>query len=214
MKICHFSDLHSDYTKIESAPDVDVWFCTGDFFPNFTNPRKTPAYRLKIERESQTEWWESILPHFNSLLRNKPIFWVGGNHDFIDPYGLDNLEYINAGDVVKYKGYNIGGFREIPMLNGFWAGEVEMQEMIKVCRIVFEKPIDILITHTPPRGVLDNISFWGTEEVGSMPLRNYLAYSDVKVHCFGHIHEQGGKVKIVDGILYSNAATTFNVFEV
>ena len=50
---------------------------------------------------------------------------------------------------------------------------------------------DILITHSPPHGILDN-------ELGSTALRKIVLSRDrlpsLKLHAFGHIHEHGGKM--------------------
>lgn len=60
--------------------------------------------------------------------------------------------------------------------------------------------IDILITHSPPYGILDGIplEYDGTEyHAGSTSLRNMVLdgnhFTNLKHHIFGHIHEQGGR---------------------
>ena len=62
--------------------------------------------------------------------------------------------------------------------------------------------IDILITHGPPKGILD--SGMGCEEL-------LLQINRVrpKIHCFGHVHGQSGS-ELVNGTRFINAAMTNN----
>lgn len=51
--------------------------------------------------------------------------------------------------------------------------------------------VDILITHCPPYGILDQIA---TDSVGDIDLRRALEERiKPRLHVFGHIHEHGGK---------------------
>lgn len=45
--------------------------------------------------------------------------------------------------------------------------------------------VDVLITHAPPKGILDNDS-------GSVALREAIEKRKIRKHLFGHIHERGG----------------------
>jgi|SRR5690242_12667647 len=51
--------------------------------------------------------------------------------------------------------------------------------------------IDILVTHGPPYGIFDKTA--RNELVGSKELLIKVAEIKPIIHCFGHIHEQGGK---------------------
>lgn len=57
--------------------------------------------------------------------------------------------------------------------------------------------IDILITHSPPYGILDSVDkrFDEFEHVGSPSLNMFISCGkhNIKLHVFGHIHEHGGK---------------------
>jgi Icc-related predicted phosphoesterase len=65
--------------------------------------------------------------------------------------------------------------------------------------------IDILVTHGPPKGVLD-ITQDG-DSVGCPILAAEIMYRiKPKYHIFGHIHEGYGQQKI-EGITYINAST-------
>ena len=65
--------------------------------------------------------------------------------------------------------------------------------------------IDILITHSPPYGVLDEIE--DGENVGSDSLIKPMIKSGCRWHIFGHIHEAYGKFhNPINGITYINAS--------
>lgn len=65
---------------------------------------------------------------------------------------------------------------------------------------------DILITHTPPNGILDYVSNWRqNESVGCELLRFHMERIKPALNVFGHIHEGYG-YKYVDDTLFVNAA--------
>lgn len=63
-------------------------------------------------------------------------------------------------------------------------------------KIPFET--DILVTHGPPLGILDN-------DLGCKSLLEKVLEVNPKIHCFGHIHEQEKCIK-KNGITFINAA--------
>lgn len=63
--------------------------------------------------------------------------------------------------------------------------------------------VDVLITHTPPYGVLDEVPRSGN--VGCQDLLDELSRIQPNVHCFGHIHEGYGRTE-VDGTTFVNAS--------
>jgi|SRR5579863_9701422 len=64
--------------------------------------------------------------------------------------------------------------------------------------------IDILITHSPPYGILDQTS---KNRCGSTYLLNkFRGSTNLKLHVFGHIHENGGKCAQIGMIKYVNAS--------
>mmetsp|Transcript_38230 Transcript_38230/g.62143 ORF Transcript_38230/g.62143 Transcript_38230/m.62143 type:complete len:332 (+) Transcript_38230:469-1464(+) len=66
--------------------------------------------------------------------------------------------------------------------------------------------VDVLLTHSPPRGVLDRC--WSGHRVGSRPLLAGLRRLKPKFCVFGHIHEDYGvKVEEVSGTVCINAAS-------
>jgi Icc-related predicted phosphoesterase len=53
--------------------------------------------------------------------------------------------------------------------------------------------VDVLITHWPPFGILDQISH--KEKGGSKGLLEFVRAIKPKIHIFGHIHEKRGHIK-------------------
>ena len=64
--------------------------------------------------------------------------------------------------------------------------------------------IDILITHSPPWGILDKTD--RNKFVGSCSLRERCLSEYRRLHVFGHIHEQGGKMIDTIGCIFVNAS--------
>lgn len=64
--------------------------------------------------------------------------------------------------------------------------------------------IDVLITHTPPHGVLDVTR--GGESVGCEDLREAVRRVRPRLHVFGHIHEAHG-ARDLDGTRFVNASS-------
>lgn len=81
---------------------------------------------------------------------------------------------------------------------------LDTEEELEEKFVLIPDDIDILITHSPPYGILDavesgkllrdvNIYLW-TEHTGSEYLREVMFRIKPKLMVFGHIHEWGGKM--------------------
>lgn len=175
------------------------------------------------EQHLQALWTERVLklgPWLELGNTEAPIVCVRGNHDFVRLSPL--LSTSTKGPVYEYDGptdrfpdlcgLKICGFRGINYINGRWSDEMHDSDLQK---LVDELPddFDLLITHTPPAGILDYVDY-DREHIGAKPLAaklNRLMMQGKKfIHCFGHNHEEGGVVKEIDGCTFSNAATTAN----
>ena len=66
------------------------------------------------------------------------------------------------------------------------------------------KGIDILVTHGPPKGVLDRCD--DGYRAGCQHLMNKVNEIKPDIHVFGHIHEDGGKVEDCDDTMFINAS--------
>lgn len=70
--------------------------------------------------------------------------------------------------------------------------------------------VDIVVTHGPPQGILDRTWRRGTLHHGGSPaLLSHIKQRGPRLHIFGHLHEDAGKVVEEDGTWFINAATGF-----
>ena len=67
--------------------------------------------------------------------------------------------------------------------------------------------LDVLITHTPPRGTLDRRS--SGAPIGCEQLAAALPRVRPRVHLFGHVHASGGQERTVGPTTFVNAACTW-----
>jgi Icc-related predicted phosphoesterase len=135
---------------------------------------------------------------------NKVVL-VAGNHDglFMDedwlPNKIADFEYL-CDSYTHYKGFKIWGSpwvtefeRMHPGARAFAYSEEEIAK--KFDKI--DEDIDILVTHSPPYGILDKIKDGETGKMVSVGSRSLLAKvkkcANLQLHVFGHIHEHGSK---------------------
>ncbi len=143
------------------------------------------------------------------------ILCIGGNHDFAlqrvgrgtgrvfrhahyledESYEFEGVKFHGAPWVPELQGWAY--FREPTALARHWAG--------------IPADTDVLITHTPPRGILDRNS--GGRECGCVELRAALGRIAPRVHCFGHVHAGHGTLE-QDGTTFVNAALVNRAYKI
>ena len=165
--ILHISDTHGMHRRLGELPVADVVVHSGDF-----TMAGSEAEAIDFLH------WFCDLPHPHKI-------FICGNHDEclygakID--GLDsNVHYLcNSGveiDGVKFYG--------VPM---FMADCISGRQNRNYAAIPDDT--DVLITHTPPYGILD---FDDNTNYGSEELLQRLVEVSPHLHLFGHIHRQHG----------------------
>ncbi|HKJ49615.1 MAG TPA: metallophosphatase domain-containing protein [Christiangramia sp.] len=186
MRLICLADTHNLHHEIP-IPDGDVLIHAGDCTDGGT----------RNETENFLEWFSSQ-PHKHKIL-------VPGNHDFYFEKN-ENLKkvpddihlLIDSGlEIEKIK---IWGSPVTPGLNN-WAFNRERGKQIKKHWELIPIDTDILITHTPPFGILDEIG--SGIKLGCEELKRILPIVQPKHHLFGHIHNASGSI-IRSGISYSN----------
>lgn len=165
----------------------------------------------------------NIAAELTAWLRGRPFISVQGNHDFTSLAEPLKRAGAKVWDVawgpVEVGGEVFAGFREIPYVTGEWAGELEAGPMGEVAaselvrKALGEDPT-ILLTHSPAMGVLDFCKPKGGNcGIPSLSFALQTRPHRVKLHMFGHVHEQPLVVR-EGGIVFSNAATRARIIEV
>ena len=176
MKITFISDTHTQHKKIE-LPGGDILIFSGDFMGS--------GYRV-YEAQSFLKWF-SEQPY-------KYKIFIAGNHD---RYCENNPELFEA-LVDDYVDQNVIYLKDDMI-------EVVLTSLYQN----IPEDLDILITHCPPYNILDKSHDYrnGEEPLGSKELETVLSelIHRPKIHCFGHIHGDGGNT-LTDGVCYINAS--------
>ena len=136
-------------------------------------------------------------------------------HSIIVPGNHDRLFYENprmaqdifsgggAGKVdilidrgIEIDGHTFWGSPWTPPFMKWWF--MAEEDKLRQYYAMIPPKLDVLITHGPPRGVLDEIN---GEHVGSLALGEVYSGRAIKNHFFGHIHAQGGKHINIGGVI-------------
>jgi Icc-related predicted phosphoesterase len=227
ISIVMISDIHNNQ-KLLNLPEADILLVAGDM----------------TDRGSYDEI--SLFSKFLSKVKPKfdLIIVVAGNHEVtmdiefykksgkkyfqsnaVDPNKIRSILLENK-DIVyledsgyEYKGINIWGS---PWVNpcGNWAFCLSGKDKGKEYFEKIPENTDILVTHSPPFGILDVVpyynykvnpetnNFYRVEEkdnTGNQELLNRVKVVKPKLHVFGHIHECSGSI-VEDSTLFVNAS--------
>lgn len=179
----------------------------GDFISRLMEPSR--------ERRLQ-EMWMAKVGSYRSLLASPdaPVVCVRGNHDFTDLSPLFK-EYVWEVDEDPTRttvvcGMKVGGMRGVRPISGEWSDETPEEELDDRARSIPDD-VELLITHAPPEAIMDD--GWGTPSLSHRAQVQLYNDGGLKLHCFGHVHECKG-TQSIDRILFSNAATGFNVIDI
>lgn len=190
--ICFISDTHGLHREVK-IPKCDILVHCGDI----TNNGELP-----------------VLYDFNEWLGIQSSMYnivIAGNHDrcFEDSRKrYDALEILDNVIYLENNGIEIEGLKfwgsPITSTLPFWAfAYTEESERIPVWEKM-PKDLDFLLTHTPPRNILDGayrvdpysqVGGVLKEPVGDPLLSAYIVKNKPKYNIFGHIHESYGHFK-------------------
>ncbi len=223
------SDLHGYYPELEGG---DLLIIAGDI-----------TARDEIIQWGQFFHWLKKQPYEKKII-------IAGNHDNFLYSGFpktqeeaDDLKevlsfLIEQGEMgnpdfeylcdsgTQFEGFKVWGspcslkFEGInPHCMAFTGTEEELAEKFAL----IPDNIDILITHSPPYGILDQVRIrklsgrrMEKEHVGSQSLRNQVIngrFPNLKLHIFGHIHECGGKILDTTLTKFVNASIVNEYYE-
>lgn len=150
----------------------------------------------------------------------KDVIFVPGNHDKgLDPNRAENSEQFEkariamsnvillTSDAVEVQGLRFYGasMTRTPSGRGAFSSSSENASFLEFSKI--PEGLDVLVTHSPPYGVLDAVRRdFKDEHLGSHALREIVLTRRPKYHAFGHIHEGYGRMT-ESGIHFINASS-------
>jgi Icc-related predicted phosphoesterase len=190
MRIVVVSDTHARHEAL-GIIKADVLIHCGDGCNGF---RRDPADVDRLD-----EWF--------SRQRVDLVLAIGGNHDF-EMERRSRLGLAVFAHAVyledrghEYRGCTFYGAPWTPELSGwaFFQDEKTMQE--KWASV--PSGIDVLITHTPPYGILDRNRFG--QSLGCHDLLDRIVAIHPRLHVFGHNHASAGAARI-GSTLHVNAS--------
>lgn len=196
--ILAISDTHSLHHKIRAMPDADVLIHSGDFTGSGTE-----RDLIKFNQ------WLGTLPYKHKLV-------VPGNHDTycedhpgIAKQLLSNCTLLIDEEVV-IDGFRFYGMPWTPEF-GRWSFMLPRGAGMRSVLSKVPEGIDVLISHGPPMGILDNVLInpydpsQGVNHVGCADTYDTVMRIQPKVHIFGHLHDGYGQLKM-GSTLFVNAA--------
>ncbi|MBX7169824.1 MAG: metallophosphatase domain-containing protein [Pyrinomonadaceae bacterium] len=196
MKIVCLSDTHNCNENIE-VPDGDILLHAGD-----------ATVRGTIFEINQFANWFTSLPHKHKI-------FVAGNHDWL--FENDNalarmlisqVSYLQD-SFIEIEGLKIYGS---PWQPRFYDWAFNLNRGAELAEKWKQIPLntDILITHGPPNGILDEVPRkYSIENTGCEELRKRVEtlaeFGNLKLHLFGHIHCGYGQMEKF-GVKFVNAS--------
>lgn len=197
MKLVLLSDTHMGHEDVV-VPSGDILVHSGD-----------ATFKGSIKEVSAFGKWFSSLPH-------KYKIFVAGNHDWLFEKQpalakslLPNIIYLED-SFVEIEGLRIWGSPVQPWFCDWAFNKIRGAEIKRHWDMIPEN-LDLLVTHGPPYGILDECP--GDGHVGCADLLNAVYRVKPKIHLFGHIHEGSGIV-IKDGITFVNGSIMDGMYNV
>jgi Icc-related predicted phosphoesterase len=181
MRLVILSDTHCLHGAIGTVPDGDVLIHAGDM-----------TLRGTFEELEAFLWWFGALPHRHKLL-------VAGNHDLVFESRPTMAEWLVPAGITYLRdaGVTIDGvkFWGSPWQPWFfdWAFNLHRGAEIAAKWALIPDDVQVLVTHGPPHGILDEVLRPPGKHQGCEALRERIAaLPQLQLHAFGHIHEAYG----------------------
>lgn len=189
-RIVCLSDTHN-CTKEISVPDGDILIHAGD-----------ATIQGTIDEIVFFNEWFSRLPHLYKI-------FVAGNHDWLFETNpklaeslIDSKIFYLRDSMIEIENLKIYGSPWQPRFFD-WAFNLNRgAEMAEKWKLIPDH-VDVLITHGPPNGILDETP--RGDCAGCEELRKRVEEIRPRLHVFGHIHFGYGKLKKF-GVEFANAS--------
>lgn len=197
MKILAFSDLHLARTRaadlVAASVDADLLIAAGDFC----------GMREGLDRG---------LAMLAGLAA--PVVAVPGNGESLDELTVaaPAAWTILHGTATEVGGLCLFGLGYAVPTTPFGDWSCDLNEEEAAALLDRCAKVDVLITHSPPKGLGDRIS--GGISVGSVAIRNAIDRLQPKLAVCGHVHDSWGARGKIGRTEVANLGPTVNWFEV
>lgn len=191
MKLVCLSDTHGLHREVKLPPG-DVLVHAGDL----------SAHGRLDEVASFLNWFSAVGNYRHRVL-------IAGNHDFLferspalaEQLVPQNVHYLNDSGITL-EGLSFWGSPVTPVFHHWAFNRSEAEIAGHWARI--PEQVDVLITHGPPYGVLDQV-LPERRPVGCPELAKAVRQVRPRLHVFGHIHEGYGSEEH-EGTRYLNVS--------
>jgi predicted phosphohydrolase len=196
MIVAIVSDVHRRWHDIV-VPPCDLLISAGDY-SNQGEPTSVVGFHEWMSHQPAT--------HKISVQGNHEL-WV--EHSFESASAavkeIDPDIYFTAQQTLHISGHVIHCSAVTPYFCN-WAWNVHRGVDIQKHWEIIPDNTDILVTHGPAYGILDEIVPGSGEHLGCQDLLNRVKQlKNLKLHAFGHIHGSSGE-ELVDGVQFVNAS--------
>lgn len=234
MRIVHISDTHTKHNKV-IVPECDVVCFTGDMGTR-TNLAELTEFLIWFEKlPAKVKIFiagnHDICLDRKWVLSQKNIGYVEGmlaNQTYQDAKLLVeqyNVKYLEDSEYV-YDGIKFYGSPYSPSFHrSRWVFNADRGQEIKTIWGRIPSDVKVLLTHSPAFGILDEVPTenrveWNIDgHVGCEDLLEVMKKRliNLKLHCFGHIHDNAGvvikKITNTKSIIFSNGACVNNQYQ-
>jgi len=177
-------DLYTILETVEPTPDLLLY--AGDDLSRFKDPDTDTDHLAELAR----------------LTKYQQSLYVRGNDDFPPPAGPEfNTAYTTDLHATPYTHENLvfigqEGSTQGPGLITY--SEEDVQRHLSEQRTACEDRTPILVTHTPPFGILDIGKRFGQQHIGSKAVRSFVKDFQPPLIVCGHCHQFGGRAETLE----------------
>lgn len=208
IKLVCISDTHCKLNRVK-LPDGDILVHAGD----------------ALSRGTLSEFIHFINQLENIKVKYKHVIYVPGNHDIISEKNetlvreeceargiiylnnegitLEGIEFYGSGITPRF--HNWGWNKDSGDCGTSYPPEHKSYDPIEPYWDAIPSTVDVLITHGPPRGIMD-LSVYSGDLCGCPYLLDKVMEIKPVYHIFGHIHFFGGQKEKVNGVTFVNAS--------
>lgn len=172
-RIFAFSDTHGTHRQLKIPADTEILICAGD----------------AVEDNLPGGEYDDFLEWFKCQAGKYKIF-VPDNHELSfginAAYGIRPI-FLKHGIILMEDAMDD--------FDGITIGSISSNSIIESDDIPLN--LDILVTHYPPFGILD-------DRLGSIEILNFVMKAKPEYHLFGHVHSTGGQMSKSETTKYIN----------